>query len=650
MKKIFNYIFALGVMGLSLLATSCGDNEDFSTPHVLTDAEIAELEYQQFIKDSLAKVINAGLIIEYDVPITIMSSSYDGTMVEIDTVKIADFFGITPTQLNEAIMNNRSDWYGSYDAPEVKGFCIEGVGHADNLTAYNTNSCWGHWWDENGNTTSWGDNARVFCEYDPETRMMHVGQMPGMLTDGQEISVIEGLRYQDLRVAIVFNVRAEAMGEVKAAIVNTQKLSIDMTPASEYGTTPLAFDLEKTLTDLGIASLDEAKFVAPKEDGSYAQEYTTTNGFWYNANGLECSWGENARAYTTYGEEHLNADEIGIGQFPGQTVEGDVYVLNYGILANNKIEMLEVTINIVGYQDPETKPEGEPTTIEKTITISKGYDNTYSAVNYDLKDLMKDAFKMTTYEIYKAINAGELKLYEGAVTEEAPSYTANAPGYWLDGEGHAAAYADGVFYVETGRNETTLTLNFGNHPDNCSPNGQSATTKLIYACNGGQLILNVTLEVTAFVDPETAPEGEPYDLEQTVTFSFVHGETQQWDGNPEVSAKVKDALKVTTHQFSTMLGTGEIKLYLNEITETPPTQCWEGSFFVDANGKPSDEANAACIVGLYPYPYADGGLTLEAATMPANNQAGQTINTTLIVVGKGVTVKIPVTVNIVAAQ
>lgn len=648
MKKIFLYV-VMCVTTLGFMA-SCGDNEDVSAPHVLTDDEIAEIARQEE-EESIARTKwDVAKMWEYETSFFISANAYDGALVEIDTVEIAEYLGLTPEQLRKGIYNMRSGEWGTYDddttAPKLTGFCINASTRQDDMTAYNTNGCWGHWWDENGDVTAWGDNARVFAEYDVEAGAFNVGQMPGLLVAGQDYTFVECIKYRETRIGVMITVHAEARGEVKAEIVNTQQLSIDMTPASEYGTTPLAFDLEKTLSDLGVASMEEVKFVAPKEDGSYAQEYTTANGFWYDANGFECAWGENARAYTTYGEEHLAENEIGVGQFPGQTAEGDVYVLKYGIMAGNKIEMLEVTINIIGYQDPETAPEGEPTTVEKDITITKGYDKTYSAVNFDLKDLMKDAFKMTTYQIFKAIQDGELKLYEGEVTEEDPSYTATAPGYWLDGEGHAAAYADGVFYVETGRNETTLTLNVGNHPDNCSPNGQTANTKLIYTCNGGQLVLNVTLEVTAFQDPETAPEGDPYDLEEEVSFTFAHAEEQQWDANADVSAKVKDALKVTSHQFATMMQSGDIKLYLNEITETPPTQCWEGSFYVDAEGNPTEEATAACIVGLYPYSYADGGVTLEAATMPANNQAGQTINTTLIVVGKGVTVTLPITVEI----
>ena len=69
-------------------------------------------------------------------------------------------------------------------------------------------------------------------------------------------------------------------------------------------------------------------------------------------------------------------DEIGIGQNPGKMVEGDQVVVKYGILANNKIAMIEITVNVVPYDDPETAPTGDPKTLEQTVSLSKAYDNT----------------------------------------------------------------------------------------------------------------------------------------------------------------------------------------------------------------------------------------------------------------------------------
>lgn len=47
------------------------------------------------------------------------------------------------------------------------------------------------------------------------------------------------------------------------------------------------FDVSKVMADLGISSMEEAKYVGVKADGSYAQESDAgTNGFWYDMDGF----------------------------------------------------------------------------------------------------------------------------------------------------------------------------------------------------------------------------------------------------------------------------------------------------------------------------------------------------------------------------
>ena len=157
--------------------------------------------------------------------------------------------------------------------------------------------------------------------------------------------------------------------------------------------------------------------------------------------------------------------------------------------------------------------------------------------------------------------------------------------------------------------------------------------------------MNVTLEVTAFQDPETAPEGDPYDLEVPVEMSLVYSEAgTTWGGDTEAGEKVKDALKMTTYQFSQALESGDIQLYINEVTDPAPTQCWAGEFFVDGEGTVvSEEAAASYIVGFYP----DGtDLYVEVGNIPANTAVGDVLNIKLIAVAKGVTVTLPITVEI----
>ena len=97
MKKIYFYFvcFALLLSGLA----GCGDNTDVWGEHILTAEEIAELARQDSIKEAQKNSINANLILEYNAEITILANGYDGKFVYIDTVKIAELFGITTTRM-----------------------------------------------------------------------------------------------------------------------------------------------------------------------------------------------------------------------------------------------------------------------------------------------------------------------------------------------------------------------------------------------------------------------------------------------------------------------------------------------------------------------------------------------------------------------
>ncbi len=496
MKKI--YLLFLFAAIIILGVSSCGENSDVWGPHTLTQEEIDELARQDSIREAQRNSINADLILEYDAPITILAGGYDGAFVYIDTVKIAELFGITTTQLAQGINNMRADWEQYPNAPDITGFCIEGTTRADNMTAYNTNSCWGHWWDQDGNTTTWGDNARVFAEYNPEKGYFHVGQMPGLLEAGKNVKFIECLKYNEIRVAIVITAKPSEQGDVTAAVVHEQELSMTISPKSNYDLESLEFDLDRTLKDLGISSMDEATFLGINSDGSYAQEYTAGGiGFWYSLNGDVVSWGDEAVIYTDYGGlENVEDNVLGIGQMPNILEGGETLLIQTGILANDKIVVLKITINVEAYQDPETKPDGTPTTIEEDIILEKPYDDAYTSVQKDIKEILRDAFKMTTYEIHRAKVAGELKMYINKESGEDVDYTADAPGYWLSAEGESSPYADGILWCSLGGDETSLFLNGGNHPDNCDPNGQTVQSKIIITCNGGKAIFNLTFKVT----------------------------------------------------------------------------------------------------------------------------------------------------------
>lgn len=484
MKKIYLYIAFLSLLMTGL--ASCGDNMDFSSLHLLTDEEKAEMARQDSIKEAERLNINANLILEYSLDVTISKTSYDGAALTIDVDKIAKLFGITNEELLAGIE-------GADGAPEIKGFAIEGSTHADNGTATNTNSPWGHWWDADGNTTKWGESAMVFAEFNTEEGKFNIGQYPSHLTDGQTVKIIECLKYNEKRVAVVITINAKTAGQITAPVVRTQDLTIDVLARSTYDMDSVLFNATQAKADLGVTSLSDVKFIAVNEDGSYNQECTAPPaGFWFDMNGFAGAWGDNASVYTSYGD--LSENMIGIGQFPGHLKGGQSVTIQYGMLANNKIVMLKIKINVQAYQDPETAPAGDPKAVEKAIEMSKPYSNDYALVKVDVKELLRDAFKKTTYQIHEAIVAGDLKLYQGAVSETAPTYTADAPGYWLKADGTAAGWADSQVWCSLGHSETELYLYGGNHPDN-GVTGSTVTTKLIATYNGGSVTFNITFKV-----------------------------------------------------------------------------------------------------------------------------------------------------------
>jgi hypothetical protein len=484
MKKIFFYITCLAatIFGMA----NCGDNTDFSVLHLLTPDEEAELKRQDSLRNAQLNKINADLLLEYAVEITISQTSYDGAALAVDIGQIAALFGLS----NEEVLLGIAG-----EGANITGFAISGTTHEDVSGASNTNAPWGHWWDAGGDVTTWGESAAVFAEFDVETGAFAVGQYPTHLTDGQTVTFIECLKYNEKRVAVVVTVTAKAPGQITAAVVNTQQLSINVIPKASYDSEPLEFDLAKTLSDLNIASMDEASFVGVNADGSYAQEPATPNGYWYDAQGFVGAWGDEARVYTSCGEDHLAENQIGIGQMPGMLSEGDQLTIKYGFLANNKIEMLQITITVVGYEDPETPPEGEPQSIVAGITLSKPFSDDYASVSEDIKDLLREAFKMTTYQIHRAIASGELKVYPGEATDEEPSYTADVPGYWIKADGSATTWgSESVVWCSIGHSETGLYLYGGNFPEATA--GSSVTFVFIVVCNGVQATLNITFSIT----------------------------------------------------------------------------------------------------------------------------------------------------------
>lgn len=551
---IILFLFIAGVM-------SCEDNSDFSKLHDLTAAEISEIARQDSIAKAERERINADLKLEYTVEITTSKSLYDGAPVTIEMNKIAELFGISEAEVLAGIA-------GEAGAPEIKGFAIQGSTHEDKGSASNTNAPWGHWWDRRGDLSAWGDSAMVFAEFDTENSLFNVGQYPGHLKDGQTIKIIECLKYNEKRVAVIITINAKAAVKLEATVVSTQNLTINLTAKSSYDADSVKFDYSKVLTDLGVSSMDQVKYVGVNEDGSYEQETVTNNGFWYDMNGFVGSWGDDASIYTEY---YPASEYIMIGQYPDHLSEDQTFPVKYGFLANNKIVLLNITIKVSGYQDPETKPAGNPVALEKDVVLNKVYSDDYASVTFDVKDLFRDAFKMTTYQIHKAIGAGELKLYQGNISDTDPAYTADAPGYWLKADGAAGQWAESLVWCSIGHSETELYLFAGNHPEN-GVAGSSVSTVLIATYNGGTVTFNFKMNV---VNPGELPTVKSYDVNEKLNLEYI--------------PTVTDVTDVLTEGLG--LSAAEIGAAIDDQSLVFKGLNADGSVYVDADGKPAQTGN-----------------------------------------------------------
>lgn len=330
-------------MTMSLGLTSCGDNEDMSNPHVLTDDEIAEMKRQDSIKQDQMNRIDADLVLEYTVE-DYPSSQWTNKSLSIDFDKIGEVFGLTGEQVKNGI--NQED-----GAPEIKGFAIMGTNHADYSTASTTNGTWGHWWNLKGDPCKYAEGSLAFfCEWDGEA--FTVGQNPGAVKEGESYIAYECLKYGDKRVAIKINFNIIGREEIKATIVDTKELKAEFAASADsYDGTTVEFDINDVMSKLGVSSPKDITVIGFDANGGYVQEFTANAGFWYDKAGIPCAYGDDAVAFMEYWGNQDEAEDsdqkvLSIGQFPGHLQAGDTFTLPIGFLANNKIVKMVVTVTV----------------------------------------------------------------------------------------------------------------------------------------------------------------------------------------------------------------------------------------------------------------------------------------------------------------
>jgi len=253
---------------------------------------------------------------------------------------------------------------------------------------------------------------------------------------------------------------------------------------------------------------------------------TTTNGVWghwFTATSNATTWGatDESLMAAVYAEFNIDTENnvagFSCGQYPGRITEPTTITVTEGL--KNEEVTVYVKINFViaaeQYDDPETAPSGTPADAEYTKTFSKDYTNDYASEQIDVKEELRNAWKLTTYQIYQAIKNGEVNAYMNAVADTVPSYTADAPGFWITDQGQATAYGSGeaCIWTSLGYDKTELYLFGGNHPEYTKTADAQYDFILVY--NGTKVTYHITYHVEG-VAAISAEQAAAYELSVNV--------------------------------------------------------------------------------------------------------------------------------------
>jgi len=117
----------------------------------------------------------------FDISFPADDTNYTGADVEADPADIARAFQLQPGEITSAI------------GEDIQFYGVENDG---TLNPNTTANGYGHWFDENGNVVNWGEDARVFSEFDESGFRFRIGQYPDESSPGDSYTIKQALVYE----------------------------------------------------------------------------------------------------------------------------------------------------------------------------------------------------------------------------------------------------------------------------------------------------------------------------------------------------------------------------------------------------------------------------------------------------------------------
>jgi hypothetical protein len=336
MKKfIFSAMAFMAIFGL--LFVSCDKD---SEKHEYTEEELAEMRRQ----DSLRQLIPADYIFHQDVNIPI-SAGYGGVTVTLDTTgKLLELFEYTTVPQLLAALGTIQD--GAQTGNDIT-FYAYNYSTKYEVPNPSTTNYFGHWFDANGDVCSWGDQAYLFCEKkDTFSLDFTIGIFPERPPIGSVYHIVEAMKYDTTQVAFLFNVTITDIYVPNTTVVGTQNLTISAAADTTYAATPAAIDTVAIKSGIGVSPQTATLYGINANGSLYVKGFTANNGFWFNAAGDVCKWGDPDCAI--YAEYDPATQKINVGQYPKGTAAGKSYIVRFGYvnLANLKQYNVVITLSV----------------------------------------------------------------------------------------------------------------------------------------------------------------------------------------------------------------------------------------------------------------------------------------------------------------
>lgn len=325
-------------------------------------------------------------------------------LVLTDSVTRTTDMGYTPT-----FIDNRSAEICDFlmvDSLTEESVTIFGVNANDSLLA--ETAAYDGWRDAEGNFCNWGQGSEICVKFPDQgdgSNQISICNMPDSAEAGDQYVTrwMAATATDTVIIRTVITMEAPEIPDItspeQCTNLETIQLSAEVdAPQSNYEVEQLAVDVEAIAALFGTDAetfSQTVRFCALDAEGLFAAQSTANSGgYWFDAEGTVCTWGDNARFFVEPAEPQ-NYSTLNAGQMPGTCAAGDEFQTTLYFVIGNEMVTLEVTYTIAD----------DPTGIEETTAEAEVIATEY----YTLDGIRIDSPAQGTYVEKVTYSDGNVK-------------------------------------------------------------------------------------------------------------------------------------------------------------------------------------------------------------------------------------------------